>query len=46
MGTGLPSWLWLTMNTILIVIILTGGFFMFRAFLKRMKRESEEENRG
>lgn len=50
MASGISSWLWITMNTILTVIILTGGFFMFRAFLRRMKREQEEEtqsqNRG
>ncbi|TCS74415.1 DUF2621 family protein [Effusibacillus lacus] len=39
MGSGIdPIW-WIVINTILIVLILPGGFFMFRAFLRRMRRE-------
>ena len=43
-----PGW-FITMNTILVVIILTGGFFMFRAFLRRMapdKNQNSNENQG
>ncbi|UOF91768.1 DUF2621 domain-containing protein [Fodinisporobacter ferrooxydans] len=26
-------------NSILLLVLLTGGFFMFRAFLRRMRQE-------
>ncbi|WP_200757460.1 hypothetical protein [Effusibacillus dendaii] len=44
MGNGInPVW-WMALNGFLIFILLPGGFFMFRAFLRRMKREEEQEN--
>ncbi|MFC4768490.1 hypothetical protein [Effusibacillus consociatus] len=48
MGSGISAAWWLTINSILIFLILPGGFFMFRAFLRRMKREEgldQKENR-
>ncbi|WP_018131384.1 hypothetical protein [Effusibacillus pohliae] len=46
MGSGInPAW-WLALNTILLLLILPGGFFMFRAFLRRMKQEEHLDQPG
>jgi hypothetical protein len=38
-----PVW-WLTLNSLLIFVILVGGFFMFRAFLRRLKPGASRES--
>lgn len=43
MQTNIPAWL-LISPLILFVILIPGGFFMFRAFLRRMAPEGSPMN--
>jgi hypothetical protein len=42
---NVPAWYLLT-SLILFIILIPGGFFMFRAFLRRMAPDKKDQNQG
>jgi uncharacterized membrane protein YqiK len=40
-----PAW-YLISSIVLFIILIPGGFFMFRAFLRRMAPENQENNKN
>jgi hypothetical protein len=40
-----PGW-YLISSLVLFIILIPGGFFMFRAFLRRMAPENQENNKN